>query len=678
MLNEKELSLLSHFAQLTQKEIHLEDLAKQHKLSTRSIRLYVNKINQTLGKDCISLKKGVYQVTEQNLLQEFLEHHQVTHYSAPVLVSFLLHKLVLEDGINLSHFVTEFEISRTTAKNYLNQTKETLELYHLSLDHSGKIMLLGKEFDKRRLLLNLLLEFHRKDEREAQLIRPLLKDFEQLEIAGILAHYLEAMLLRLNYTLSEHSNQILLNDMLITIYRNKRGHCLQEIENKIFLKNSQEYQNTKDLFAQLEEALDMRFPQEEALEVVNKIMGLHYSTDKESEHHNWFEYDLFISKLIRRFSKGYGVNLVGDFRLYEQLLNHIKPAMYRIAHHIKLHQFDSQAIVDLSQKEYDLTRDVLQQLHFFPYDCDVKAYQDEISLICVYFKQAIHEFHSNTEKNVLFVSNYGYGSGTMLMEKLRSHFQVAQIEWIQSYDLARLEESNYHLIITTERNLNHPSSLSLLPVVEISPFFQDADRGKLAEFLSHKESVKLSISQLMEVILQHQGDSALLEENLLSNFSQFLEDDRKKTGSISQFLEESCILLDVEGETMEEVLQIAGGLLVKQGYILPSYVETLVESFENYGVYMMIEEDVAIPHTKNTGNVLKTGFSFVRLRQPIEFADHSLSMFFTFCTVNNKEHLEALIRIADTVKQEGLKQSMKKLSTPQELLTLLENWQEEA
>lgn len=687
MLNDKELSILNSIAEL-HRPAHIDELATTHTLSPRSIRSYIARINKDLGFECIALKKGFYQVTDHDFLENFLEdsfgNSKVSNYSGQVLVVFMLHKLAVQNKINLTHFVTEFEVSRTTAKNYLNQVKEQLEEYHLKLDHSGAIVLLGTEEAKRQLILNLLLHLGQRSRIELELISPLLQSYINKETTSILQQIIRQILLALDYTLSEHSHQILLSYLSIACARSCQGFPLTEVVNRQFFRESEEFKTAQPYFRKLEEQLGISFPVEESLEVINKVMGLHYSKNKESEQLNWFEYDLFISKLIRRFSKEYGANLVGDFQLYENLLNHIKPAMYRIAHNIRLHQFDHAYIVEQSKKEYEITTEILKQLHFFPSD-DVSLYRDEIALICVYFKQAVEKLKTEVMQNVLLVSRYGYGSSAMLIEKIQKLYQVGEIKWIPTQELHQIDLSQFHLLITTEpleSPLEHFSEqttahFSALPVVEITPFFQHEDRLKLAKHLSLRELEKINLSQVLEIIQRHCTTDNLrqLSADLAEECASVLYDDSMTQHSILQFIEEETILLDFHADTVNEVLEKAGELLEKNGYILPSYSANLIESFENYGVYMMIDEDVAIPHTKNKNNVLKTGFSFIRLKEPIHFDGHSLSMFFTFCTVNNKEHLEALVLIADIIKNDQMKKSIQELDSGEDILDFLQRYE---
>lgn len=671
MLNDKELTVLNSLYQWN-RPVQIQELATAHKLSDRSIRSYIARINKDFKFECVSLHKGFYTIENREFLHDFFQNYQVSNYSGQALTELMLHKLLLNNKINLSHFVIEYEVSRSTAKNYLNAVKEQLEQYQLKLDHSAGITLLGKESDKRQMILNLYLQVEKRQRVERELLSPLFEDYETLVEERILQEFLDNMLSVLDYQLSTHSHKILLCYLKIMLSRMNQDFLHEDIMNKTFLEQSSEYQKTLSLFQDLESAIDKQsIPLNECLEVINKVMGLHYSNNKEEEHHNWFEYDLFISKMIRRFSKACGYNLVGDFQLYENLLNHIKPSMYRIAHKIELHQFDKDYIIE--QEEYSLTEKILQALHFFPQD--PSHYVGEIALICIYFKQALEKQKTQVKQNILLISNYGYGSSRVMMEKIKEYYHIGEMTWIPSQEALHIDKQLYHLLISTDSKIQQDP---LLPVVNISPFLQPEDRQKLSLYLSPKEPEKVLLSQLLPIIEAHgkieETDS--LKESLCQQFG-FIDDTEKKQG-ILDFMTEESILLDYPAQAVWEVLETSGKLLEKQGYTDPSYTSHLIESFENYGVYMMIDTDVAIPHTKNSGNVHKTGFTFIRLSEPLDFADHQLSMFFTFCTRNNKEHLEALILIADIIKDEETKKSMETLATAKEILEFLANNEEHA
>ncbi len=673
MINHKELSMLRT---MTQREGSwtLEELAKLQKVSERSVRNYVSNINETLGFQGIVLEKSGFFLKRKEDIKIFLDSVQLEFHSSEVLAFVMLCRLLMENTINLTHFMKEFQISRTTAKNYLNRVKEQLAKHHLTLNYLKNITLEGSETDKRAYLLEILLEIPEKTTEEQKLLAPIFQEIQDTTQRNEATYFLKEILHNLNYTLSAHSHTLLIHYLVLSRLRLQKDFPLTQIDNMVFLKKSREYQESIHLFHKLQEKFPFPIPEEEFLEVINKIMGLHYSKHKESELLNWFEYDLFISKLIRRFSKARGVNLVGDYDLYESLLNHIKPAMYRIAHNINLHQFDYLAIKDNAPEEFQLLTKLLIQLHFFPTQEELALYEDEIALICVYFCQALERNTKTPTGDVLLLCCYGLGTARKLMEKIRSLYQVRKMEWTATKNLSHINLNQFQLILSTEKNTELPQQD--ISLVEISPFLSQEDRLKLIDYLAPKELPTLHLSQIVTWVEEY---AFFQDEHKKQNFCQelkeksgfLLQDDLEQPKhSILSLLEERNIMLDVPLDSIHQVLQLSGDLLENSGYLTPEYTKSMIESFENYGTYMTIEENVAIPHAKNQENVIKTGFSFVRLNKPCLFHNHPLSMFFSFCTLNNKDHLQALVLIADVVKNPTLKKALMEAKTPAQVLAL--------
>ena len=60
--------------------------------------------------------------------------------------------------------------------------------------------------------------------------------------------------------------------------------------------------------------------------------------------------------------------------------------------------------------------------------------------------------------------------------------------------------------------------------------------------------------------------------------------------------------------------------LIVDGSITAEYAEAIIENILQYGPYIVIADDLAIPHTKvNARGVLSNGISFTKVRRPVEF-----------------------------------------------------------
>ena len=75
---------------------------------------------------------------------------------------------------------------------------------------------------------------------------------------------------------------------------------------------------------------------------------------------------------------------------------------------------------------------------------------------------------------------------------------------------------------------------------------------------------------------------------------------------------------------------------------------------------MIIDDGIAIPHAKNEGTVRKTGMTLLVLHKPVEFMNgKKLQVFFSFCSKDNIEHLDALVAVANLIKETNFRQCVK-------------------
>lgn len=66
------------------------------------------------------------------------------------------------------------------------------------------------------------------------------------------------------------------------------------------------------------------------------VLGSHSYNFSYSYYENWFQLEILVNKLIIGVNSLIDIDILGDKILLEGLLNHLKPAIYRIKQGIKL------------------------------------------------------------------------------------------------------------------------------------------------------------------------------------------------------------------------------------------------------------------------------------------------------------------------------------------------------
>ena len=118
-------------------------------------------------------------------------------------------------------------------------------------------------------------------------------------------------------------------------------------------------------------------------------------------------------------------------------------------------------------------------------------------------------------------------------------------------------------------------------------------------------------------------------------------------------ISEKLINLDLEAKNWEEAIVKGGEILIKEGYIDEKYIETLLKITKNQGAYYIITKSIALPHVRPDEGVKKSGFSFIRLRTPLNFGSKEndpVKYMIFLRALNSKEHLDLIQLITKIIE----------------------------
>lgn len=115
---------------------------------------------------------------------------------------------------------------------------------------------------------------------------------------------------------------------------------------------------------------------------------------------------------------------------------------------------------------------------------------------------------------------------------------------------------------------------------------------------------------------------------------------------ITQLLGESTFLHDLECGSWEELVDIAGGLLVAQGAVEPEFLQSIKDTVARYGAYMVLVDDVAFFHGRPEAGVHRVAMSLALLKEPIYLLEKRVKAAFVFAAVDNTSHSKLLQELA--------------------------------
>ena len=257
-------------------------------------------------------------------------------------------------------------------------------------------------------------------------------------------------------------------------------------------------------------------------------------------------------------------------------------------------------------------------------------------------------FPSNVHK-IVFACDAGMGSSAMGASLLRKKVKEAGLN-INVTNTAISTIPNDSQIVITQEKLT-PRAQHKVP---------DAYHISVDNFLSSPEYDKLIDSLESGVTADQAG--LVTESEAATGTVQPSEDD--------QLLREENIFINKKFNTKEEAIRFAGEVMVKAGYVEPSYVDEMLKREEITTTYM--GNNVAIPHGTEEAKkaVIKSGFTVIQVPNGVDFDGEPAKLIFGIAGKDGS-HLEILSGIAVICAEQDNVDEMVKARTAKELLAII-------
>ncbi len=655
MLNNKELKFLEYISKY--ESIELSTLLIEFNISTRSVQNYIRNIQTFVPRAKIYIKSGYIHLNNTEYIKEYLQENIAIPHSAELKKLSLIYSLLKNDHLNLTNTAIELEISRSSVKNYLEEITSLLTKNNLSLipNHKKGLKLVGEETNIRQLFLQLFFEYKKLSKFEQKNLNLYFNTQNNNYI--LIKEFVDNILVEENIQLSDSSFEIVVSYIQILIHRSTQNKFISYFNNDVTLSANtiKSYTNLCNSFHFLYSKIELQY-------LLQFIKNCSYTHHLFNDVDNWFDYHLLVVKIIDLFSDAINLNLNLDHQLYRSLMLHIKPTMFRLNNNIRLEDIDANDIIERYPNEFKITRNVLNKLNFFTsHNID----NNELALVTIHFLTAINRFKNltnNTKHQILIVCSHGYGTSKLLEQQLSDKYAVNIVDCIALNRIHQFNiDASIDYIITTIKSLKLDCNTN---IIHVNPILTTEDFNVLNNRLEKNIANKIKLSELIATI----EDSCIISDksNLISTikhkFGNNLINDLDNTKlTLLDLLPIDNILIYDSMPDWQSVILDAGQFLVKNNYSKPQYKENLLYSFNNYGSYMIIDDLISIPHASTQkGEIMKSGIVLTILKKPVIFENRPLSIFFSFCSRNNTEHVEALITIANLIKESNFKEAIEK------------------
>lgn len=123
-----------------------------------------------------------------------------------------------------------------------------------------------------------------------------------------------------------------------------------------------------------------------------------------------------------------------------------------------------------------------------------------------------------------------------------------------------------------------------------------------------------------------------------------------------KLLKQENVQIFERAEDWRDAIRISVQPLEQGGYVESCYKDGIIENVEKLGPYIVIADDIALPHARPEQGVIGTQISITLFRQGVQFEgrDTKARLFVTLAAKDNNKHLEALSQISELLSDEDV------------------------
>ena len=662
-------------------EITIKDISNLYNITERSIRYDIDELNvffqEKNNKDIIEINNNRLKILySENEIEDIVENIKEKEYflSENERVNILSYEIFLsKNEFILQYFTEKYNLSKTTVRYSLKELNKIISEYGLVIDMNNNrgYKIIGSEINIRKYIINILREYIKNTKEKKIEYNPLKKIIEKFYKKNRIEESKNIINKILDYTgktISDEAFETLQIFLFISVIRNKNGYEIEEdVENEIFLSKTMEFSKIREILKKIE-----NIKEKDIHYFVDFFLGSYSYNLEYSYFLNWILIESLIDQFIKLLSDKLKVNLTEDKILRKELLNHIKPAIYRMKNKFKL----TESILSEVKKQYmELFIKTKSSLKIISDFIDLSFDEDEAAFITVMIQRAIMRNNPSTllkkDPNILIVCGLGYSSSRFLYENINNRFQVNIIDIIP---FNQLENYNYlkkaDIIISTL-----DFKLDGMDVITVNAVMNEKDILKLKNYGLPEKKSKIKLSELLSII-RKVSDETELKKQLMRNFGENIYDDmgeKSETGkSFVELLSEKSIKLNVAANNLDEVIEITGQTMIDSGLVKEEYTDELKNQIIQYGKYILIGDKTILPHGQLLKNVKETGFSLITLKKGIDFFGSEIKIVICLASRNKDEHLRAILELNRYLKNPDFENELLNKESPEEIADYLE------
>lgn len=685
--------IIEMIVDLSKDTYSLEILSEKYHVSVQTIRNDIGEINEILKKsgfETLQVRKGIIlrpdNFTEiKRQINSMITDTSLYSYHLSKEESIILVTVILvfqNDFITIDHLADVLMIGRTTLFNRFRTIRQYIDSLGLTVFSSSKkgIYLQNTELEKRKALLELVMHAARDNEFLLNLIikSNLVTDTDfRRPLTGILRKAEQEF--QINF--SDHALLSLNYYLCFTMQRIKDSHFLMDA----FTPRTDSHKYALQICDEISRQSGIDFPAGEVdflAEILDHIIPYSATTKNAMQA---IPLQFMTSELIEKISVILEIDFRHDFQLYENLSNH----MISIYNNPIPEGTEDYILDDIRAAHPGLITAIKDNISSIEQYFDRKLNETEVTYIAVHFSAALEQYrYENYIYDVIIACNAGIGISQLIKTKLSYMKNINIIRTTDSRGISALTKKDADLLISSIpiyqapiEFVNISGRLTNDDIVKITNKLRKMyESGITPVNLERKDSKSNKILRVIRpVILESVKDDPDL---VLDKIRHALEQQKDYTIPIDinnshplyRILTPQFIRLDLKCNNWRDAIEAAAEPLFNAQYINQNYIREIIETTEKYGPYYIIAPGVALPHAAPGKTSYKTGISFVRLKDSVNFGDTEtlpVKYVFVLSVVNKESHLKSMFSLIQLVRDPGFMKQIDRAKSPEEVYSLI-------
>jgi mannitol operon transcriptional antiterminator len=570
---------------LGQEEMTVKEIAAEVQVSERTVHRDLKNVEDILEMFGLSLEKrtgiGIRisgPAEKKKELEIFLSNATHPEFTPEERQKIILCSLLAqEEPVKLVALANELNVTVATVSHDLTKVNDWLTSFNLSLirKRGYGVQVSGSEMAKRRAISSLIMEnmtevellaylrdqIQRKSARQMKTVSEHLLGLVEKEKLMIAEKAVEQIRDELPYSLTDSAQISLVVHLALALERLFKGEKIDmDLHSLEALKRTGEYQIASGIIKKLCKALDLEIPEAEIGYIAMHLKGAKLRNVPALGLEDVdFLFALQARDLINYVSERTNVDLRGDQSLFQGLVTHLQPAIYRVKKKLGIYNPLMEEIKRDYGELFAIVKAGVEKV--FP---ALSVPEEEIGYLVLHFASSFERMNEQKETHALIICSSGIGSSKILAARIKKELpEIKRLHYASVFDLTSINFDDYDVIISTI-----PLADLAKEYILVNPMLTESDVQNIRAWMQRRRKERRGNNSSVNAIpVRAKEASNESAEAGIWKYGVPFRDIHEYSGIISTVLEGFRLTLCENPQSIGDVLGTACRQLQQQGVV---------------------------------------------------------------------------------------------------------------